>query len=151
MQPNLAARHDLFSRHQTRMNRASATPVGLPTGTGFDSMRTNFRGYIPVGLTVGFLVVLEMTLVIVGARVGGAANPPVIPGSNTSALGRLIYVDYVYPFEIAAVVLLVAIIAAIALTHRKRKESKHQNPAAQVKVRREDRVRLVNMPSETRE
>jgi len=125
--------------------------VVMMLDVNFDSMRTNFRGYIPVGLTVGFLVVLEMTLVIVGARVGGAANPPVIPGSNTSALGRLIYVDYVYPFEIAAVVLLVAIIAAIALTHRKRKESKHQNPAAQVKVRREDRVRLVNMPSETRE
>jgi NADH-quinone oxidoreductase subunit J len=125
--------------------------VVMMLDVNFDSMRTNFRGYIPVGFTVGVLVLLEMALVIVGARVGGAASPPVIAGSNTSALGRLIYVDYVYPFEIAAVVLLVAIIAAIALTHRKRKESKHQSPGAQVKVRREDRVRLVNMPSETRE
>ena len=100
---------------------------------------------------MGVLVLLEMGLVIVGARVGGAASPPVIPGSNTSALGRLIYVDYVYPFEIAAIVLLVAIIAAIALTHRTRKESKHQDPGAQVKVRRADRVRLISMPSENRE
>ena len=70
----------------------------------------------------------------------GAAAPPT--GSNTRALGQLLYVDYVYPFEIAAVVLLVAIVAAIALTHRERKERKHQDPGRQVKVRREDRVRL---------
>ena len=67
---------------------------------------------------------------------------------NTQALGQLLYVHYVYPFEIAAVVLLVAIIAAIALTHRERKERKHQDPGQQVKVRREDRVRLVNLRSE---
>ncbi len=125
--------------------------VVMMLDVNFDGMRTNFRGYIPVGLTVGGLVLLEMTLVIFGARVGGVASAPPIPGSNTSALGRLLYVDYVYPFEIAAVVLLVAIIAAIALTHRKRKESKHQDPGAQVKVRREDRVRMISMPSENRE
>jgi NADH-quinone oxidoreductase subunit J len=69
-------------------------------------------------------------------------------GSNTRALGQLLYVDYVYPFEIAAVVLLVAIVAAIALTHRDRRERKHQDPAWQVRVRREDRVRLVDLKSE---
>ncbi len=125
--------------------------VVMMLDVNFDSLRTNFRSYVPVGATVGLLVLLEMTLVIVGARVGGVASAPPIPGSNTSALGRLIYVDYVYPFEIAAIVLLVAIIAAIALTHRTRKESKHQDPGAQVKVRREDRVRMVSMPSENRE
>ena len=125
--------------------------VVMMLDVNFDNMRTNFRSYVPVGATVGVLVLLEMTLVIVGARVGGDATPPTMQGSNTRALGRLIYVDFVYPFEIAAVVLLVAIIAAIALTHRKRKESKHQDPGAQVKVRREDRVRLVSMPSENRE
>jgi len=125
--------------------------VVMMLDVNFDSLRTNFRSYVPVAATVGVLVLLEMALVIVGARVGGGAPPPPMPGSNTSALGRLIYVDYVYPFEIAAVVLLVAIVAAIALTHRKRKESKHQDPGAQVKVRREDRVRLVNLPSETSE
>ena len=122
--------------------------VVMMLDVNFDSMRTNFRNYVPVAATVGVLVVLEMTLVIVGARLGSGAAPAAAQGSNTKALGRLIYVDYVYPFEIAAVVLLVAIIAAIALTHRQRKESKHQDPGAQVRVRREDRVRLVDMASE---
>jgi NADH-quinone oxidoreductase subunit J len=125
--------------------------VVMMLDVNFDSLRTNFRGYVPVAFIVFALVLLEMTLVIVGAHVGGVASAPPIPGSNTSALGRLIYVDYVYPFEIAAIVLLVAIIAAIALTHRTRKESKHQDPGAQVKVRREDRVRMISMPSENRE
>jgi NADH-quinone oxidoreductase subunit J len=119
--------------------------VVMMLDVNFDSMRTNFRSYVPVAATVGVLVVLEMTLVIVGARVGQGAAPAAAQGSNTKAL---VYVDYVYPFEIAAVVLLVAIIAAIALTHRQRKESKHQDPGAQVRVRREDRVRLVSMASE---
>jgi len=122
--------------------------VVMMLDVNFDSMRTNFRSYVPVAATVGVLVVLEMTLVIVGARLSGGTAPAAASGSNTKALGRLIYVDYVYPFEIAAVVLLVAIIAAIALTHRQRKESKHQDPGAQVRVRREDRVRLVDMASE---
>jgi len=117
----------------------------------FDSLRTSFRSYIPVGATVGLLVLLEMALVVIGSRVAADAAPPTPTGSNTSALGRLIYVDYVYPFEIAAVILLVAIIAAIALTHRKRRESKYQNPALQVKVRRQDRVRLLDMPTEKKE
>ena len=122
--------------------------VVMMLDVNFDSMRTNFRSYVPVAATVGVLVVLEMTLVIVGARLSGGTAPTAASGSNTKALGRLIYVDYVYPFEIAAVLLLVAIIAAIALTHRQRKESKHQDPGAQVRVRREDRVRLVDMASE---
>jgi NADH-quinone oxidoreductase subunit J len=117
----------------------------------FDSLRTSFRSYIPVGATVGLLVLLEMALVIVGTRIAVDVAPPAPAGSNTSALGRLIYVDYVYPFEIAAVILLVAIIAAIALTHRKRRESKYQNPALQVKVRRQDRIRLLDMPTEKKE
>src|SRR4030095_6925853 len=73
----------------------------------FDSLRTSFRSYIPVGATVGLLVLLEMALVVIGSRVAGDVAPPTPTGSNTSALGRLIYVDYVYPFEIAAVILLV--------------------------------------------
>ena len=78
-----------------------------------------------------------------------ARAEPVPPGySNTKELGRVLYTDYAYAFEIAAVVLLVAIIAAIALTLRRRKDSRGQDPAEQVRVRREDRVRLVSMPSE---
>jgi NADH-quinone oxidoreductase subunit J len=76
------------------------------------------------------------------------APPPLPAGySNTKELGRLLYTEYVYPFEIAAVILLVAIVAAIALTLRRRKTTRYQNPADQVSVRRQDRVRLVSMPA----
>src|SRR5258705_13354363 len=117
----------------------------------FDSLRTSFRSYIPVGATVGLLVLLQMALVVIGSKVATDVAPPVPMGSNTSALGRLIYVDYVYPFEIAAVILLVAIIAAIALTHRRRKETRYQDPGEQVKVHARDRLRGLSMPSEKRE
>jgi NADH-quinone oxidoreductase subunit J len=89
-----------------------------------------------------------MALVVVSSAIGGGEAPPLPSGSNTKALGAILYTDYVYPFEIAAVVLLVAIIAAIALTHRKRKATRYQDPALQAKVRREDRVRIVRMPAE---
>ncbi|HET9338903.1 MAG TPA: NADH-quinone oxidoreductase subunit J [Casimicrobiaceae bacterium] len=118
----------------------------------FDVLRVHFRSYLPVGAAVGALVLLEMVLVILGGA--AAAGPPgsaVPQGSNTQALGRLLYVDYVYPFELAAVLLLVAIVAAIALTYRKRRETRTQDPGEQVKVRRADRVRLVEMPAEKRE
>src|SRR5262245_59219067 len=110
----------------------------------FDELRRHFRSYLPVGAAVGTLVLLEMVLVILaGASAAGAPSGATPPVSNTGALGRLLYVDYVYPFELAAVLLLVAIVAAIALTHRKRRETRSQDPGEQVKVRREDRVRLV--------
>jgi NADH-quinone oxidoreductase subunit J len=119
----------------------------------YDSLRVQFRSYLPVGATVGVLVLLEMALVLIGSY----AAPPVTgegaapAGGNTRALGRLLYTDYVYAFEIAAVVLLVAIIAAIALTHRKRRDSRYQDPGRQTKVRAEDRLRVVSMPSEKRD
>jgi NADH-quinone oxidoreductase subunit J len=125
--------------------------VVMMLDVNFDNLRKSFRSYIPVGATVGMLVLLEMTLVLIG---GGTANAPsagLSQPSNTKALGALIYVDYVYPFEIAAVVLLVAIVAAIALTWRRRKETRYQNPSAQVKVRPRDRLRIVSMASEKRE
>ena len=120
----------------------------------FDNLRKEFRSYIPVGATVGILVLVEMALTLVGGRLNlstvSGANP-VATGSNTKALGTLVYTEYVYPFELASVILLVAIIAAIALTHRKRKETKYQNPAEQIKVRPRDRLRVLNIPSEKRE
>jgi NADH-quinone oxidoreductase subunit J len=123
--------------------------VVMMLDVNFDTLRQHFRSYVPIGAAVGALVLFEMALVIVDSAIGRTSTAPPAPtGSNTRALGQLLYVDYVYPFEIAAVVLLVAIIAAIALTHRDRKERKHQDPGRQVKVRREDRVRLVNLPSE---
>ncbi len=125
--------------------------VVMMLDVNFDTLRQHFRSYLPVGAAVGALVLFEMALVIIESAIGRTATEPAAPtGSNTKALGQLLYVDYVYPFEIAAVILLVAIIAAIALTHRERRETKHQDPGEQVKVRREDRVRLVDLPSENR-
>jgi len=125
--------------------------VVMMLDVNFDNLRKNFRSYIPVGATVGLLVLIEMALVVIGSSVGADIAPPPPEGSNTRALGMLIYLDYVYPFEVAAVVLLVAIIAAIALTHRTRKETKHQDPGEQVKVRRKDRIRMIDLPSEKKE
>ena len=120
-----------------------------------DRIRQGFWSYLPLGATVGLLMVVEMALVLGGRYFGLAALPvPKDPGagySNTKALGRVLYTDYVYPFELASVVLLVAIIAAIALTMRKRKDSKFQDPSQQVKVKRADRVRMVSVPSEPKD
>jgi NADH-quinone oxidoreductase subunit J len=115
-------------------------------------LRVGFWSYLPLGAFVGLLLVAEMVLVL-GGRYAGfydmPAPPPLASGySNTKELGRLIYTEYVYAFEIAAVILLVAIVAAIALTLRGRKPSKYVDPARQIKVRREDRVRLVSMRAE---
>ena len=68
--------------------------------------------------------------------------------SNTKALGSVLYTDYVFAFEVAAVILLVAIVAAISLTMRKRTHTKYQNPSEQIKVRKEDRLRIVKMPAD---
>ena len=118
-------------------------------------LREGFWTYLPVGAVVALLLVAEMALVLAGPYFGlvEAPRPPASPAgySNTKELGRLLYTDYVYPFELAAVILLVAIVAAIALTLRRRKHGKYIDPAAQVNVRREDRVRIVSMPSVPKE
>ena len=120
-----------------------------------DRLREGFWRYLPLGTAVGVLVVFEMALVVVAKYYSSGSLPmPADPGpgySNTKALGRLLYTDYVYPFELAAVLLLVAIVAAIALTMRRRKDTKYQDPARQVAVKRGDRVRLVSMPAEKKE
>ncbi|HEC12820.1 MAG TPA: NADH-quinone oxidoreductase subunit J [Acidiferrobacteraceae bacterium] len=115
-------------------------------------MREGFGEYLPMGAIVAILMVAEMAIVL-GSGEFSLANMPQPAGhpegySNTKELGRLIYTVYVYPFEIAALILLVAIVAAIALTLRKRPNTKHQNTAQQIQVKRSDRVRLVKMPSE---
>ncbi len=115
-------------------------------------LREGFGEYLPIGGFVAVLMVGEMIVVLGGGRFGleQMPLPPSHPQgySNTRELGMLLYTEYVYPFEIAALVLLVAIVAAIALTMRKRAQTKYQNPAQQVQVRREDRVRLVKMAPE---
>ena len=129
--------------------------VVMMLDVNFDKMRERFKSYIPVAATVGILVLVEMALVLVGGYLGGertVAPPAAAAGySNTKALGMQIYTDYAYPFEIAAMILLVAIIAAIALTHRRRRETKYQNPTKQVRVHRNDRLRVLNIPAEKRE
>ena len=129
--------------------------VVMMLDVNFDKMRERFKSYIPVAATVGILVLVEMALVLLGGYLGGertVAPPAAAAGfSNTKALGLQIYTDYAYPFEIAAMILLVAIIAAIALTHRRRRETKYQNPAEQVRVHRNDRLRILKMPAEKRE
>jgi NADH-quinone oxidoreductase subunit J len=113
-------------------------------------MRAGFANYLPLGLVVAVVMAGELMLVMLSGEFGEAELPrPVAQPadySNTSALGRVIYTDYVFAFEIAAVILLVAIIAAISLTLRRRPETRYQAPEEQVKVRKEDRIRIVRMP-----
>jgi NADH-quinone oxidoreductase subunit J len=115
-----------------------------------ERMREGFWKNLPLAIVVGGIMMAEMAAVLWGRTFGVAPTP--VPRaadySNTRELGRLLYTDYAYAFEIAAVVLLVAIIAAIALTLRGRKDRRSQDPAEQVKVRRAERVRLVSMPVE---
>ena len=119
-----------------------------------DRLREGYWDYLVPALIVAGVMIAEMTLVLSGRYfdLEGMPQPAAHAAdySNTRELGRLIYTEYVYPFEIAAVILLVAIVAAIALTLRHRKDTKYIDPAKQLKVRRQDRVRLVSMPSEKR-
>ena len=118
-------------------------------------LREGFIRYLPVGIAVALIVVVELALVIGVSDFGLDSMPqPTAHGpeySNTKELGALLYTVYVYPFELAAAILLVAIVAAIALTMRRRTGVKTQDPAQQVAVRREDRIRIVEMPAEPRE
>ena len=117
--------------------------VVMMLDVNFDKLRERFRSYIPVGASVGILILVEMALVLIGGYVapGAAPVPAASNFSNTRALGLQVYTDYAYPFEIAAVVLLVAIIA----------ETKYQDPGTQVKVRRNDRLRVLKMAPERRD
>jgi NADH-quinone oxidoreductase subunit J len=113
-----------------------------------ERVREGFWRNLPLALVVGGIMVVEMVAVL--SRNVWGQNPRLVPAgySNTKELGRVLYTQYAFAFEIAAVILLVAIIAAIALTLRRRKDSRHQDPALQVQARREERVRLVSMPAE---
>ena len=114
-----------------------------------DRLREGFWDYLPLAGFVSVLLMIEMALILgsrhFGLDVMGVPAPHAADYSNTKELGRLLYTDYVYAFELAAVILLVAIVAAIALTLRRRKDSKYIDPAEQVRVRRKDRLRIVKM------
>ena len=113
-------------------------------------LREGFWRWLPFGAAVAGLMALEMIWVL-GSKAtskGMTAAKHAADYSNTKELGRLLYTDYVYPFEIAAVILLVAMVAAIALTLRRRKDAKSQVVSDQVSVRKADRLRVVKMQSE---
>ncbi len=118
-------------------------------------LREGFIRHVWVGAGVASLIIVQLYWVFSFKSSGLAvAPPPVAHGadySNTEALGKVLYTTYVYPFEIAAAVLLVAIVAAIALTMRRRPGTKHQRPSQQVAVRRGDRIRIVKMPAEKKQ
>ncbi|MEM9531239.1 MAG: NADH-quinone oxidoreductase subunit J [Pseudomonadota bacterium] len=115
-------------------------------------LKEGFARYLPVGLLVAAAMLAEMLLVLSAQRFGleQFPAPPKNPEgySNTQELGSVLYTDYVYPFEIAAVILLVAIVAAIALTLRRRPKTRYQTPSRQVMVKKEDRLKVISMAAE---
>jgi NADH-quinone oxidoreductase subunit J len=121
-----------------------------------EKLRQGFWKHFPLAATIGALIALEMAAVLMGGF-RPAEEPRALPGvaqatlagvqySNTKELGRLLYTEYLYPLEIAAVLLLVAIVAAIALTLRQRKDSKHIDPSLQVRVKASDRLQIIKLP-----
>ena len=130
--------------------------VVMMLDVNFEELRTQFRSYLPVGLLVGAAIFVEMILVLSlsfkkqtgPTGVTGTTNAILLDGSNTKALGIELFTKYIYAVEIAGVLLLVAIVAAIALTLRERRETRYQNPGEQVLVKRNDRLRILKMASE---
>ena len=119
------------------------------------TLRAKFAGYLPLGLIVAAIIIAEMTLVLGGNQFGlGVVAAPARHAadySNITVLAMQLYTDYVYPFELAAVLLLIAIIAAITLVHRNEASRKKQSIAEQVNVQAKDRVRLVSIATPNKE
>ena len=116
-----------------------------------ERVRAGFWSNLPLGIVVGGLLAAEMAAVLSGRYFGLANLPPhdFPPNhSNTKELARVLFTDYAYPFEIASVILLVAIIVAVMLTLRRRKDTKAMQASAQIAVKAKDRMRLVRMASE---
>ncbi|MDR3300275.1 MAG: NADH-quinone oxidoreductase subunit J [Candidatus Accumulibacter sp.] len=119
-----------------------------------DRLREGFWSYLPIGALVALLMVAEMGLVLL-SRYWGILESDVAQTeagySNVQAVGRLLFTDYVYPFELASVILLVGIVAAVALTLRGKRKTKSVSPSRQVFVKAKDRLRIVRMPAEKRD
>ena len=117
-----------------------------------ESLKKEFTKYIPVGLLIGLVLIVQLSMVLGPEHFGlDKVAVPIAHAAdynNTRELGLVLYTDYLYPFEIAAVILLVAIIAAIVLTMRKRKQKQFMTPEQQVIVKSSDRVRLANIPAQ---
>jgi len=114
------------------------------------SVKEGFARYLPAGVLVALAMAFQLFLVIWTRGMEAVPLPAAEEEgySHTSAIGGLLYTEYLYAFEIAAVLLLVSIIAAISLTHRRRPETKYQDPSRQVRVQRDERLRVVKMKSE---
>lgn len=114
-----------------------------------DEVRQGFWKHFPLAAGIGALIALEMGFVLMGGfrLTDGPQTPEVLAAqaNNTKALGVLLYTQYIYPMEVAAVLLLVGIVAAIALTLRKRKDSKHVDAGDQVRVKARDRMEIIKM------
>lgn len=118
-----------------------------------DRLREGFWSYLPLGSIIALLMVAEMALVLGGNYLDlfESTVPQTAAGaSNVQDIGRLMFTEYVYPFELASVVLLVGIVAAVALTLRGKRKTKSVSPSQQVFVKAKDRVRVLQMPSEVR-
>ena len=119
-----------------------------------DRLREGFWSYLPLGSIIALLMVAEMGLVLGGNYLGLMESnlPQTSVGySNVQAVGRLMFTDYVYPFELASVILLVGIVAAVALTQRGKRKNKAVDPSQQVFVKARDRYRVLQMPAEKRD
>lgn len=119
-----------------------------------DRLREGFWSYLPLGSIIALLMLAEMALVLGGNYLDLFENavPQAAAGaSNVQTIGRLMFTDYVYAFELASVILLVGIVAAVALTLREKRLTKSVSPSQQVFVKAKDRVRVLQMPSEPRE
>jgi NADH-quinone oxidoreductase subunit J len=116
-----------------------------------DKMREGFWRNLPLAATIGVVIVLEMAAVLLHGFWAPDAQIPAVSANigNTKELGKLIYTQYILAFEIAAVILLVAIIAAVALTLRRRKDIKYFAPSEAVKIKRNDRIRIVSMKADS--
>ena len=119
-----------------------------------ESMREGFARNLPVGALVAGVMVVEFAVVMMSDRFDSQSLPrPAGHGpdySNTKELGLVLYTDYVFAFEVAGLILLVAIVAAIVLTMRRRPDTRYQAPSEQVKVSKSERLRIVSMPAESR-
>jgi NADH-quinone oxidoreductase subunit J len=114
-----------------------------------DRFREGFWKHLPLAGLVGVVIALEMAFVLMrgfDVRSAPALSEAAVKAGNTKMLGVAIYTQYLYPLQVAAVLLLVAIIAAISLTLRRRKDSRYLDPGEQVKARKADRLRIVQMP-----
>jgi NADH-quinone oxidoreductase subunit J len=124
--------------------------VVMMLDVNIDRMRQGFWRHLPLAAIVGAAIALQLWLVLSHGSWQGRreAGPGIAGVNNIEALGRLMFTEYVYPVQVAGLILLVGMVAAVVLTLRRRKDSRFQRPGEQVRVRRAERVRLVAMPAD---